>query len=140
MGIVSNLNNQIYNLQSSVSSMYTQLGQKRDDVRRLKQARTELLGEQQEFHRRTNVLSRPELPSSPWRGVRADEFQAFRKGPFTSSYKSIATNQLDYTISRIDSEIMAIESSISILESQINSAHSSISDLRERKREELRKT
>lgn len=117
---------------------YMHLDQKRDDVRRLKNARSRLMDDQLEVHQRINVLLRPELPVIAWRGERAEAFQSFRTGPFISSYENISITQINDVLGRINSEIMAIEGAISSLQGEIASTESSISDLRERKREELR--
>lgn len=138
MGVISTIGQQIYHLQSSVQTMHSLLGQKEADLRRLKSARSKLLSDQEELHRRANTIQKPELPSNPWRGELAKVFQSFRQGELLSSYKEIGTIQLNNVLDRLEQEIITIEQSITNIERQIASTNSSISALKERRREELR--
>ncbi len=138
MGVTSTLGQQIYHLQSSVQTMHSLLGKKEADLRRLKTARSKLLGDQEELHRRVNTIQKPELPSNSWRGELAKTFQSFRQGELLSSYKEIGTTQFNNVLDRLEQKIITIEQSITNIQGQIASISSSISALKERRREELR--
>lgn len=124
---------QINNLQSFIRTMQAELAQKEMDLRRLKNAQSNLIWDQGEFHRRVNIIQNPELPSNPWRGELAEKFQSFRQVDILSSYKEIAATQLDNALTRLEQEIRALEQSIRYLQGQIAAANASISNLKGRK-------
>lgn len=115
------VNLQIQELERLVDVTKLRIDQKKEEIERLVQAKSELLDYQGEFQTNEFRLKEPELTTTTWHGKLASAFDSFRESDLISSYREIYQTQLNEVLSDIDEKINQLKQEISRLEDNLNS-------------------
>ncbi|PLT30787.1 YwqH-like family protein [Peribacillus deserti] len=108
-----------------LSYYYGLIAQKEEEVRRLQDARTKLLGYKDELAGYRNLFFQPELSSNTWSGELAEGFESVRS-TLQSAYDELKESQFLHVFLAIAAKISELQSQIQYYNSCIDSIRSDL--------------
>lgn len=121
---------------SSLSSLYSKLAKKQEELRRLQEIIPELEQLFSDFVLNSAVCLEPSLAADAWKGDIASDFDEFRNKEVYDSYKQILDEQFPQLFLMIQTKIESLLEKISDLHSAIAAAEAA--DLEEKEAKALR--
>lgn len=124
---------------SYLSYLQSELAEKKEQLERLKNCKSELDGYQVEFGQNNYLVKDPDLSATTWKGNLAEKFTDIRED-MDAAYKDISGTQLDTAITAIENKIANIKAEIQSLQSAISAEIARIEreEREEREREKER--
>ena len=116
----------------SISYYYGLLREKEDQLRRLKNGKSDLQAIKHELTSYRDAVIKPELSPSTWNGSLAVKFEHIRTDGVFHQYQDMESKQLPNMLSEISDKI-------SSLQSEISSIRHTIHELEEERAEEMRR-
>lgn len=130
---------QIENVQNSIYSLNHHIVKNKEALERLEKVLSEVVIYQGDYHQNSQLWMSPGLTSKTWNGQLATDFRTFRDKEVKTSYESISDKQLSRTITSIKDEIATLRQEIGVLQDKIINQETRLSNLIQKKREELSK-
>jgi|GEM_PF-2026122 len=125
------INAQIRSVQNSIYHLNGQLEAKKEELRRLRQAQSDLSECKNDFQKNERLCTQPNLTPKTWNGYLADNYDSFRERDLLASYKDIYHSQLASVLSDISSKMGEINGTIEELKTSIQSCEQRLSSLYE---------
>ncbi len=118
---------------SSLSSLYSKLAKKQEELRRLQEMIPELEQLYNEFAINAAACLEPSLAADAWNGDIASDFDEFRNKEVYDSYKQILDEQFPQVFLMIQTKIESLLEEISDLHSAIAAAEAAAREEKEAK-------
>ena len=125
----SYINAQISSVQSTLHALNQELAEKEEQLRRLKEAQSELSDCQGDFQRNEHLYLEPDLTPKTWWGQKQNEYDNIREGEIKDNYVEVYGIQIANALGKMTEKITEITLKIEQLKASIQSAQSRLSSL-----------
>ncbi|MBH0156280.1 DUF5082 family protein [Fictibacillus sp. 5RED26] len=105
-----------------LSSLYSLLRLKEEQLARLIRCQSEMQQHQQAFQNDKYHCLNPELSSVTWTGMLANQFEDIRENRMLIEYEDMENNQFESVFNVISNKIMDIQSEIKSIQDSISAA------------------
>lgn len=126
--------------QNNVTSAQLKIDEKKEELRKLESALTNLGQKKSDFIDEKSICSKPKLTSKTLNGDNADKVTDYRAETLEAHFLSIPENQISEAEEKVESKIEEVEEEIKSLGESITSEKSRITNLSNRKREVINKS
>lgn len=120
-----NISSQLIQLLHSILVANQRLGEKKEEIRRLKKALSDLRQNKSDFIKMERICIEPELTAKTLHGDHGFKLESFRRNELLVSFAAIpneqisaAENAINTKLQEVQEETLSIENSISGMESQ----------------------
>ncbi|WP_106496235.1 YwqH-like family protein [Lentibacillus sp. Marseille-P4043] len=120
---------QLAAIQGLISAYRLQLNEKREELRRLKKALSELGMNKSDFMESKGMCLKPEITAKTFHGENADDLDGFREDGLQASFVAIHNEQISAAEGKISARIAIVKQEIASLENTISSLEAQLAAL-----------
>ena len=95
MASIASINRQLDSVESQISGLYIEFGEREEKLNRLKDAQGELISVKHDFFGEEEICLEPEFSEKTFHGDHSNKYHTYRRMQLKKSFKEIPVTQID---------------------------------------------